>query len=151
MTCVANDKCTYTFRTDGSVDLTPPQLDTNGVYPSSGETNADRALIVGAPWAGRVLATFSEDISPDTVNKNTSFFMANDSPTTDVASRSQTPPYTQFGLLPGTDVLSPNHTFWPSLYGWGGLCSDDVGGVQDNAGNALAGRARWQFRTGNSV
>jgi hypothetical protein len=23
--------------------------------------------------------------------------------------------------------------------------------VQDNAGNALAGRARWQFRTGNSV
>jgi hypothetical protein len=73
--------------------------------------------------------------------------MANDVPTLNVGQRSSR----QYGLLPGSEVLAPNRTYQPSLYGWGGLCSDEVGGIQDESGNALPGRQRWQFRTGESV
>ncbi len=152
MTCTAGDMCRYNFRTNGSVDLEAPTLNRTQLYPSEGATDVDRALQVGALWPGRVLATLddSSGIALDTVDYTT-YLMSNDVPTRQVSVGAVTPDRAQFGLLPGTEVLAPSRTYLPSLYGRGGLCSDDVMGITDNAGNALAGRVRWQFRTGESV
>lgn len=152
VSCTANDNCTYSFRTSNDVDFTPPQLDTNNVYPASNATDADRALRVGSsypdPWRGRAWAVFNEDMSVDSVDETT-FTMTNDVPTFSVD------PYltseTQFGLKPGAEVLAPNRTYLPSVYGGGPVCSDDAWGVMDAAGNALQGRERWIFKTGESI
>ena len=151
MTC-GGDVCSYNFRTNGSVDLEAPTLNRTQLYPAENATDVDRALNVGASWPGRVVATLNDDsgIALDSVDYST-YLMANDVPTRQVDAGAILGSNQQFGLLPGTEVLAPNRTYLPSLYGTGGLCSDEVMGVQDNAGNALSGRQRWQFRTGDSV
>lgn len=152
LTCTAGDRCYFNFRTNGSVDLEAPTLNRTQLYPAENATNVDRALQIGSTWPGRVVATLTDDsgIAADTVD-HTTYLMANEVPTRQVDDGAISGPNQQFGLLPGTEVLAPTRTYLPSLYGSGGLCSDDVMGITDNAGNALNGRARWQFRTGQSV
>lgn len=151
-TCTPQAQCTFQFRTNGSLDLERPVLNRAALYPAENADDVDRALQQGSTWPGHVVATLrdSSGIALDTVDYTT-YVMANDVPTRNVLAGAASGDDRQFGLLPGTEVLAPSRAYTPALYGRGGLCSDDVVGITDMAGNALDGRQRWQFRTGDGV